>query len=74
LPIRSLLEEEPGAFSPEEVRAIADAFEAALGSLGLASRDDPAVLLVAKITLEFAMQGELHPVRLSELVIKRMAG
>jgi len=73
MPIRPLLKEaEGGAFSPEQVKAITNAFEVALGALGLVDRHDPMVLLVAKATMEFAKQGELHPVRLSEAVIKRL--
>jgi hypothetical protein len=73
VPITPLLKAEVGAFGPEEVASITNAFEMILRSLGLVNREDPVVLLVAKTTLEIAKDGECDPMRLSELVIKRMA-
>jgi hypothetical protein len=73
MPIRPLLEADSGAFGPEEIRAITNAFEAALGSLGLVNPSDPMVMIVAKTTLALAKQGERDPLRLSELVIRQMA-
>jgi len=73
MPIRSLLDEGSGSFSPEDIASIVKAFEAALGSLGLSDRrNDPALLLVAKTTLEIAKQGELDPTQLSIAVVRRM--
>lgn len=73
VPIRPLLESERGVFAPEEVASVVDAFEIVLRSLKLVDRKDPAVLRVAKITMEFAMQGEFDPARLSNMVLKRMS-
>jgi len=72
MPIQSLLAEDSGAFSPEDLASITKAFEAALSSLGLIDRSDPAVLLVAKTTLELAKQGALDPTQLSIAVVKHM--
>jgi hypothetical protein len=44
VPIRPLLEAESGVFQPHGIASITNAFEAALGSLGLADRNDPAVM------------------------------
>ena len=71
LPIRSLLVEEKTFFSPEDITALATAFEDTLGTLRLADRNDPIVLMVAKKIIELAKQGEHNPERLRALVISQ---
>ena len=67
LPIRSLLVEEKTFFSPEDITALATAFEDTLHTLRLADRNDPIVLMVAKKIIELARQGERNPERLRAL-------
>ena len=71
LPIRSLLVEEKTFFSPEDITALATAFEDTLRALRLADRNDPIVLMVAKKVIELARQGERNPERLRALVISQ---
>jgi len=71
LPIRSLLVEEKTFFSPEDITALATAFENTLRTLRLADRNDPIVLMVAKKIIELARQGERNPERLRALVISQ---
>ena len=71
LPIRSLLVEEKTFFSPEDITALATAFEDTLRTLRLADRNDPIVLMVAKKVIELARQGERNPERLRALVISQ---
>jgi len=70
-PIRSLLVEEKTFFSPEDITALATAFEDTLRTLRLADRNDPIVLMVAKKIIELARQGERNPERLRALVISQ---
>jgi len=70
-PIRSLLVEEKTFFSPEDITALATAFEDTLHTLRLADRNDPIVLMVAKKIIELARQGERNPERLRALVISQ---
>jgi hypothetical protein len=71
LPIRSLLVEEKTFFSPEDITALATAFEDTLRTLRLADHDDPIALMVAKKIIELAKQGEHNPERLRALVISQ---
>jgi hypothetical protein len=70
VPIRPLLEAEAGAFGPDDVRALASAFEASLRELGLVDRSDPAVLLVAKRVIALAKEGSRDPIVLRDRVVK----
>ena len=71
LPIRSLLVEEKTFFSPEDITALATAFEDTLRTLRLADRNDPIVLMVAKKIIELAKQVERNPERLRALAINQ---
>ena len=62
MPIRPLLE--GGSFSPEEVAALAAAFEDCLLALRLADRSDPAVTVVAKRVIDLAQGGTRDPILL----------
>jgi hypothetical protein len=72
MPIRGLLASEAGALAPEEIEALTSAFEEILHSLGLTDREDSLVLMVAKLTIESARQGERSPTRLREAVLKAL--
>jgi hypothetical protein len=70
--IRALLEaDREGWFGAEDIAAIRAAFESTLRPLGLTNeKNDPAVMMIAKLTIEIARQGERDPKRLSEKVLK----
>jgi len=70
MPIGQMLKGTHGVFGPRDIIAITTAFETALRELKLIDRDDPAVTLVAKLTIDAAMEGERDPKRLSAEVIK----
>lgn len=72
MPIEPLLESEAGAFGPDDIASITSAFERSLHRLGLVDLKDPAVILVAKTTLEIAKHGERDPILLSDAMLKRM--
>jgi hypothetical protein len=72
LPIQRLLETEPGALGPEELQDIARAFDAVLKDLGLSDRKDPAALMVAKLTIELAKNGEFTVASSRDRVLKEM--
>jgi hypothetical protein len=69
MPIRPLLQD--GVFSPEDITALATAFEDTLSALGLVDRNDPAVLMVAKRIIKMARQGERNPTRLRNSVVSQ---
>jgi hypothetical protein len=73
MPIRPLLEADPGRFGPEDTAAIVAAFEDILRHLRLVERDDPVVTMLAELTLEVARQGERDPARLRDEVLKLMS-
>ena len=68
MPIRPLLRD--GAFSPEDITALAAAFEDTLLALGVRDRQHPTVILVAKRVIELARQGERNPALLRDAVLK----
>jgi hypothetical protein len=72
VPIRAELEAHLGVFGPEELRNIADAFEAALKDLGLTDRKDPVTLMLAKLTIELAKQGQFTAASLRARVMREM--
>jgi hypothetical protein len=71
MPIYPLLQN--SALTPEHIRAMGTAFEAALAKLGMVNRDDPIVHLVARKVIEVAQRGEQNPVRLCELTVMHFA-
>jgi hypothetical protein len=73
MPIRPLLESDEGVFGPDDVKVISAVFDDLLRSLQLVDRSDPAVTMVAKLTIEAAKQGERDPIRLREKVMKLMS-
>jgi len=70
--IRAVLEtQHGGVFGPDDITAIAAAFEPTLQALGLTNvTTDPAVMMIAKLIIDIAKQGERDPKRLSETVLK----
>ena len=71
MPIRPLLAEERGVFSPEDIVALATAYEDALLALDL-YRSDPVAVAMAKRIIELAKQGE-NPDRLCKSVVSEFA-
>jgi hypothetical protein len=69
---RAELETHLGMFGPEELRNIADAFEAALKDLGLTDRKDPVTIMLAKLTVELAKQGQFTAASLRARVMREM--
>src|SRR5438093_519077 len=67
MPINRLLAK--SAFEPDEVEAMAKAFEATCAALGLSNRDEPIGQLVAGKVIECARTGERDPKRLCKLVL-----
>jgi hypothetical protein len=59
-------------FGPEELRNISDAFEAALKDLGLTDRKDPVTIMLAKLTVELAKQGQFTAASLRARVMREM--
>jgi len=70
VPIRPLLEQEKISFSPDEIRALVDAFEGALRTLKLTDRSNPATLMVAKSIIELARSGTHDPTILRDAIVK----
>ena len=66
VPSRPLAQDD--SFSPEDVTALATAFEGALRTLGV-DRSDPVVLSVASRMIELARHGERNPTRLRDYVL-----
>jgi len=56
-------------YEPDEVDAMAKAFEATCAALGLSRRDEPIGELVATKVIECARTGERDPKRLCNLVL-----
>lgn len=72
MPIRLLLEHD-GAFAPDEVEALIAAFEDTLGRLRLANREDPVTLVVARMIIQLAKEGERDPVRLRDAALAALS-
>jgi len=66
MPIRQFLGRD-AAFQPEDLKAIGDAFSAALSKLDLRDLKDPMTEIVALRIIRAAMAGERDPIRLSEI-------
>jgi len=57
---------------PEELKDIAEAFEAARERLGLSDRTDPATTMLAKLTIDLAKQGQFTAASLRDRILKEM--
>jgi hypothetical protein len=73
VPIRRLLEHND-AFSPEDVQILLGAFDDTVRVLNLTDRERPLTMMVAKLIIEFAKEGERDPDRLRDLVVKSLRG
>ena len=71
MPIRFLIDHDHSV-GPDEITKLVEAFEGALGALGLVRRDDPATTLVAKAIMDAAKTGERDPTRLRDLVVESL--
>jgi hypothetical protein len=69
VPIRVLLHGDV-SFAPEEVAELTTAFELALGKLELADRQDPLAVVLAKLIIELAKEGERDPEKLCNDALK----
>jgi hypothetical protein len=72
VPIRAMLEANPGVFGPEELRDIVTAFEAVMKDMGLTDRKDPATIMLAKLMIELAKQGQFTTASLRARALKEM--
>jgi hypothetical protein len=66
--MRAIIHDE-GAFTPEEAADLVSAFEITLQEIGLANREDPLTLMIAKQIIAVARSGERDPGKLSAYVI-----
>jgi hypothetical protein len=57
----------PSVLKPE---ILVGAYEDTLRALNLAEKDEQLKMMVAKLIIEFAKEGELDPARLRDLVLK----
>jgi hypothetical protein len=69
--IRSLIQQH--SFAPDDIAKLVAAFNETLGALGLANREDPVTLQVAKTIIELAKQGERDPIRLRDAVVSALS-
>ena len=72
VPFRDLLKAESAVFGPEELKDIVTAFEAVMKDMGLTDRTDPSTIMLAKLTIELAKQGEFTAASLRARVLKEM--
>lgn len=61
-----------GAFGPDEIRVMTQAYEAALIDLGIRNRDDPITELIAKSILNVAATGERDAALVKERAINAL--
>ena len=66
LPISTTLLEGGHWFTPEDVAVLTEAFERALGELGVCDRKDPAAIALAKLVIRLAKDGERDPSQLCD--------
>jgi hypothetical protein len=72
MPVYRLLQY--SAFEPEDLKAMAVAFEQALSDLRLADRTDPLAEQVARKVIEFAQRGVRNPIRLRQRAVAAFSG
>lgn len=73
MPIRRLLNSDPGAFGPDDLTAMTTALSEALRRLGLYDKkDDPLADLVARAIVRAALDGERDPARLVECAVRAL--
>jgi hypothetical protein len=59
-------------FTPEQIKPMCLAYEAALAELKLRDRDDPMTLAVAKAIIEVAETGERDPMSICTLALGKL--
>jgi len=64
-------QEQRGAFDPKQIAAMTTAFDRLLLDLKLVRRDDPIVLMVARLVIEMARLGERDPEALRKRVLAK---
>jgi hypothetical protein len=69
--IRSLIQQH--SFAPDDIAELVTAFNETLGALGLANREDPVTLQIAKTIIELATQGERDPIRLRDAAVSALS-
>jgi hypothetical protein len=70
LPVSTTLLEGGHWFTPEDVRVLTQAFERALGELGVRDRKDPTAIALAKLMIHLAAKkGERDPGLLCERAV-----
>jgi hypothetical protein len=67
---RLLIDNSSKGYLAMDAAVLVEAFECALNELGLADRNDPATLVVAKHIIAFAKAGACDPVRMRDLTVK----
>jgi hypothetical protein len=70
VPIHRLLENQ--GFEPEQIRAMATAFDETLRALKLVDRTDPLTDIVATKVIEVAQTGERDPQRIRDRVLQAL--
>jgi hypothetical protein len=70
VPMSSMLAK--SVFQPDEVKAMAKAFETTCAALGLSDRNEPIGQLLARRVVECARSGERDPERLCKLVLSEL--
>ena len=70
MPIYRMLEK--SSFTPEQIKRMCMAYEAALSELKLRDRDDPLTLLIARAIIEVAQTGEREPMSICTLALERL--
>ena len=60
------------AFTPEQIKLMSTAYEAALAQLKLRDRNDPLTLVIAKAVIDVAQTGERDPMSICTLALQRM--
>ena len=66
MPIRTFLND-AGAYAPDDLQVMGDAFSAALNKLGLHDREDVMVEMVAQRIVNAAFGGERDQIKLTEI-------
>lgn len=55
-----------GSFGPEDIAQLVAGLELALTNLGIKDRNDPTAILLAKLIIQLAIDGERDPTRLTK--------
>ena len=63
---------ESGSYGPDEIKAMAAAYETALVEIGLVDRDDPFTELIANSILTITATGERDPEKIKERALRAL--